>query len=1078
MDWERRALERAVSRGFVDEADAERIGSEGASGRDVLRRLLDEDLLSAADFMEVLQEVQGVPRQVAQVELDPTVRDASSSNAPQLSDGEDVETTGEEFGDYLLQEEIGRGGVGRVLRAYDRRLKRTVAVKLLDRPDDVASVRFLREAQNQARIEHPNVCKVYDAGEIDGRLYIAMQLIEGKRLDKILRESSVEEKVRVLRDVALGVHAAHRQGLVHRDLKPSNVMVERLRDGKLHPYVTDFGVAREIGTSGLTQTGAVIGTPAFMAPEQVQGRHDALDRRTDVYGLGATLYHLLRGTPPFDSDSTINVLTRVLDEEPEPLRTVVPSLSRDLDSIVNKCLEKEPWRRYESARALADDLDRFLDGQPVRARQTGWFGRLQRRARRRPKLYGVGALGLLALLGLSVTLVLLQLRSRDQRALAQRLGRQVERIDWVSRAAKLAPLHDLTEGRQRLRQEIEVLDSAVGRSKWQRAAVDSAAGRGLLALGDVSEALERLERAWLAGERGAEMAIAKANAHLETIEILERGARNLPDEAAEERRLEQIDRLHLVPAKQLAIEASNVGGPQAALLRARIAEHDERYDDAEEFASAARSESPWLYEGRIVEGDIVFEKGRSLVDEGKYQQARSLFAQAEGFYRKAAASGRSDPQTHQRLCDAIRQQVNTFLRDDRPVGDELVRRGLEHCDAALAADPRNHSALHTKADFYYSLSERDLRNGKDPVRNILEIKRLARRALDSAPAVHDALYLLAQADNRMIEYSINSGQDARPWYESANLSLTELLEKEPRHFAGLRARGEALMGLGRFYAGRKALDLAEQAVEAIRRAVEIAPEDVRTQFELGNALLIQGSARAQLGLDPTDAFRDALAAYGASLELNPNQPRVHGNSAIVDLQLARWAWTHGEDPMGHTESARRSVETARGTEDYHPIQRFNVGESFREEALYRHLQGLDPTQLTALSRDSYNRGLEEWDFAVAAYVDVARSWRVDAEYLLEQGSDPAAAVSRALRSVGAALERDDDKDSAFVERAFSRTALAAALRGGARPGAGSRRPARRRSRLRSRAGGRRQLVRESTRDSADRGALPCRARSA
>jgi tetratricopeptide (TPR) repeat protein/predicted Ser/Thr protein kinase len=280
---------------------------------------------------------------------------------------------------------IGAGGMGEVFKAWDPDLQRHVALKYLRHDDPVLVERLLREARAQARVDHPSVCKVYEVGEDDGRPFIAMEFVDGTALDAAARALSVEQKVLLIRKVAEAVQTAHSAGLIHRDLKPANILVAD-HDDQLHPYVLDFGIARIEELAGLTMTGQVMGTPGYLSPEQARGDLTAIDRRTDVFSLGVILYELLGGAKPFDGDSNVEILMHLIEDEPVPLRRVAPDVPRDLETVVMTCLEKAPDRRYPSARALADDLGRFLDGEPVEARALSLRQRLLRRARKNPVL--------------------------------------------------------------------------------------------------------------------------------------------------------------------------------------------------------------------------------------------------------------------------------------------------------------------------------------------------------------------------------------------------------------------------------------------------------------------------------------------------------------------------------------------------------------------------------------------------------------------------------------------------------------------------------------------------------------------
>ncbi|HYS11264.1 MAG TPA: protein kinase [Myxococcales bacterium] len=326
---------------------------------------------------------------------DPTGSGAGKSNEPTTpgSSTPGIERA-EESDRYEIREAIGSGGMGQVYKAFDRKLKRLVALKFVRGADPVQERRFLQEAQAQARVDHAHVCRVYEVGRISNQPYIAMQHIEGKTLREAASSLSFVAKLALMRDVAEAVHAAHQTGLVHRDIKPQNILVEQNPDGP-RPFVTDFGLARDVRSPGDTAEGAVLGTPQYMAPEQANGDLRALDARTDVYGLGATLYEVLTARPPFEGGSQLQILFRMIHEDPKPPRKLAAGMPADAESVVLKCLEKDPARRYPTAKALADDLSRILAGEPVQARRPGALERLWRKARRHK--VSVAALAALAL---------------------------------------------------------------------------------------------------------------------------------------------------------------------------------------------------------------------------------------------------------------------------------------------------------------------------------------------------------------------------------------------------------------------------------------------------------------------------------------------------------------------------------------------------------------------------------------------------------------------------------------------------------------------------------------------------------
>jgi serine/threonine protein kinase len=409
------------------------------------------------------------------------------ATAPRARPGEagpgSAGSVGRQLGGYELLEELGRGGMGVVYKARQTGLGRVVALKLIRTGEHAGAAeraRFRAEAEVVARLSHPNIVPIYEAGEADGLPFFSLEFVDGPTLAELLAGTPqpAEQSARLVETLARAVHFAHERGVIHRDLKPANVLLQRKpttertdytdytdKEKKVRqagasrssasaalsvpsvlsvvdflPKITDFGLARRVeGSSALTHTGDILGTPSYMAPEQAEGRARELGPLVDVWALGAILYEALTGRPPFHGTSAMETMLQVRSAEPVPPTRLQPKAPRDLETICLKCLEKDPHRRYATAADLADDLGRFLTRQPIRARPVGAWERALKWARRRPTvaaLVGVSAFALVSLLVAgwwsSLALSAAAERERAQRRLAEEhFGRALEAVDQL-----------------------------------------------------------------------------------------------------------------------------------------------------------------------------------------------------------------------------------------------------------------------------------------------------------------------------------------------------------------------------------------------------------------------------------------------------------------------------------------------------------------------------------------------------------------------------------------------------------------------------------------------------------------------
>jgi serine/threonine protein kinase len=418
---------RALASGQLTEAEERRVCAHLGECPDCclrIDRLASEDpwlarLQQSAAHREEMQISPAQRRSVVRALSQQAETEAAASETKSV-----LLPAPEQVGEYDILAEVGRGGMGVVYKARHRSLNRLAALKMILAGEFASSsqqLRFRLEAELAARVQHPNIVQVYEIGTHDGRPFLAMEWVEGGSLATRLdgKPWPPAEATALIETLARAIHVAHSEGIVHRDVKPANILLVNgaMVSGEWsakqhattthhstlathHPKITDFGLAQPTeGGMTLTQSGFLVGTPGYMAPEQARGKRALVGPATDIYALGVVLYELLTGQLPFQGDSTLEVLRAVSNDEPVRPRRLQPRLPRDLEAITLHCLEKEPAHRYPTALALAEDLERFREGKQVVARPVGAVARLARACRRRPLVASLVTLLVIALLG-------------------------------------------------------------------------------------------------------------------------------------------------------------------------------------------------------------------------------------------------------------------------------------------------------------------------------------------------------------------------------------------------------------------------------------------------------------------------------------------------------------------------------------------------------------------------------------------------------------------------------------------------------------------------------------------------------
>lgn len=813
------------------------------------------------------------------------------------------------FGEYTVLAALGQGGMGVVWKARQRRPDRLVALKMF-RAGDLASPtdvqRFRNEAEVIAQLDHPHILPVYEVGEHDGVHYFSMKLVEGGSLAAHPDSYRADPRsaARLLATIARAVHYAHQRGILHRDLKPSNILL----DSEGQPHVSDFGLAKRVETdSSLTQSGTLVGTPSYMAPEQTSGNKGAVTTATDVYGLGAVLYALLTGRPPFVGETVLETMEQVKNREPVPPRRINPKVDRDLETICLKCLQKEPNRRYESAQVLAEDLERWLKGEPIRARRAGRWERLRKWVRRRPALASLIMVSILAVLGLLAGLLWhdAQLeeaarrehdqaeqarRERDAAEESRRWARQA--VDdmytevaekWLQRQPRLQPLQrDFLEKALRFYQHDAEQDGAVS-------AVQQRTGMAYYRLGGIQRMLGRHKEA-LEGDRKALTIFQKLHA-------------DAPQEAVYRYQLSACYHalgLELKDTGKLS-EADQVLQQAIALCQRLLLDFPDRPQFRDHLAAC-----------RITHAGL-------LADTGRVPEAERAYRETLDMLEKSVGRSSADPKYRNTLATTYDLLSCLLVNIGRPrEAEPIIRKALAILEKLATEHPGEPEYRGRWATNLQNLGTVLIRSGR--AREAQEVYRQAltieTKLVADFPAVPGYRFDLAttQSNFGVLLRAAGQREEAMKSYEQAIAGMKTLAARFPnvilyrRHLGTFHGNMGNLLGdMGRH---REREEAYRRALEIQRRLVADYPKIPDYQMDLAQSYENLGGVCQAMGRLP-----EAEAARLQALELReklaatfPAVPRYRR-----DLANCCWAIAAGllESPRPKSGPPRRALEFAK-----------------------------------------------------------------------------------------------------------------------------------------------------------------------
>lgn len=803
------------------------------------------------------------------------------------------DTQATRFGDYVVLAEIARGGMGVVFKARQVSLNRVVAIKVIrsgELADTEEIARFRTEAQAAAKLDHPNIVPIYEVGEQAGQHFFSMGYIEGRSLQDRLNDGplALREAAELTRTIADAIAFAHQSGIVHRDLKPANVLLEA--DGT--PRVTDFGLAKNIGgDSNMTATGQVIGTPAYMPPEQASGRTNEVGPLADVYSLGALLYALMTGRPPFQAANALETLKQVVEREPVAPRTLNPAVDRDLETICLKCLEKSPARRYASVAAVGEELDRYLTGRPIQARPVGPVHRLYRWCRRNP--WATVAITASMLLAVGGSVAAVWQRQLQNEAVYQR-GRADQKVLDLQQALNQKSIEERRASRN-LNHAVEVVDyflTKVGRE----GGVLSRYPNTQPIRRDLLEAARDYYSKFIEENRTAALSPKLASASFRLGGILallgehDKALRSLRDALAIEEKALQGNPEDPRPKDSIAsilhnigIELSILGRPKAALVE---------YQRGLSVRKALMAEYPDIRDYRIGVARLLNGVGKVNSDLGNSREALEAYRNARDLWKQLHESDSENRLFRSELARAhynialqknLRGEHAEALADYQnalTLRDDLAKQfpGEPDYQDDLAA------VLHNLGMLYGRLKRPELADSS--LNRALRIREQLANDNPSVPQYRNGLakvkFTLAQMRSASGKHSaaleaLNAAISLRRKLTESNRASIDQRESLAK---SLTAKANLLSKLGRFAEAETSL---REAVTIREQLIQQAPDSFLQVYGLAKAYESLGEFHntANQHLDALPRFRAAIKIVDRLAKKDPNNSELAEARALL-----------------------------------------------------------------------------------------------------------------------------------------------------------------------------------------------------
>ncbi len=923
------------------------------------------------------------------------------------------------IGRYQIISKLGEGGLSIVYKAFDPLLKRNVALKVLKVMDPFLIKRFLKEARTQAGIEHENICKVYDFGEIDGIPFITMQFIEGLPLQEVVKDMSLEKQLIIIKKVADALQEAHKNGLIHRDIKPSNIMVEIKKDGEAKPYIIDFGLVKKIEEFDSTFPGMIVGTIGYMSPEQIKGKVEEIDGRADIYAIGALLFKIITGEPPFKGE-TFEAFNEAIKEDPVPLRKLNKNIPRDVEAIVMKCLEKDPKQRYQSANELSEDIGRFLNGEPTKAKASSVFSKVMKKAKKNKTNFAVSSIALITTIFLITFIFFTQHRERIQRNLTIEFEQQIRYIEdnlWYTYSL---PLHDIREEIETVKRRLEQIERrvrnlggiALGPGYY-------ALGRGYFALRDYDRAKNYLELAWNEYKyRTPNVSYFLSLCLMMIYKMEDMRADRVADIEIRNKIKQEIKKEYLLRAIELTDKGRGAEIETWDFVEALKTFYDGKYLETLKKINLLKEKFPWFYDAKKLEGETYRKSGIELMQKGKKEEALYNFSLAEKVLIDLSRNIESDPEIYKTLSVLEIDIMELLIYYSGESPEEAFRKAVFYAENTLNIKPKDKDALNLLSHAYWRWGSYLLYKGSDPRDPLQKSTEFAEEVINLDPEDFFPYQNVATSSLEIGAYLISRGENPRQHLKNAISYSEKAIKLNPADFQSYNNIGLSYWNIGKWEleAGRDPLPYFEKGIEILERCININPSFSSLKNTLGNIYMEKAYYEKINKIDPVPSLKKAKEKYEKAISLSPNIFLSFNNLAECLATEGEWKMERGLSPEPELINAREYLRKSLQIKQNFVWVYWSGAKLELIEAKWRMAKGDNPVPFFSKAFEFIKKAEEFDPLSIKLSELKGELYRTKAEWEINTGRSPIMTLKEGIREMDRILKETSGSGTIFVKR--------------------------------------------------------------